>query len=211
MQPLVAGERLEVLRVDEVDHAVGLRHERAANLVLVDDVVGVVLPVGTCRRVVGDLDRGARDEPLGLGVEHEDGGPHQRAAGTPPIDKQLEIRYDLLVRYVDVPLSVTSRIHRLLAVCLNSGGVKISCGHAGHGHSVPVHTGPVEQEVVELEPSSTKNRDRARDPEAHQAKKGNNWHHGNKAHVGADRDSGLVHTVVATAANVADIVERGSA
>lgn len=56
-------------------------------------------------------------------------------------------------------------------------------------------------------PSSTKNRDRARDPEAHQAKKGSNWHFGYKAHIGADRDSGLVHTVVTTAANVADIVE----
>lgn len=54
-------------------------------------------------------------------------------------------------------------------------------------------------------PSSTKNRDRARDPEAHQAKKGSNWHFGYKAHIGADRDSGLVHTVVTTAANVSDI------
>lgn len=56
-------------------------------------------------------------------------------------------------------------------------------------------------------PSSTKNRDHARDPEAHQAKKGNDWHFGYKAHVGADHDSGLVHTVVTTAANVADIAE----
>ena len=55
-------------------------------------------------------------------------------------------------------------------------------------------------------PSSTKNRERARDPEAHQAKKGQGWHFGYKAHIGADRDSGLVHTVVTTAANVADIV-----
>ena len=56
-------------------------------------------------------------------------------------------------------------------------------------------------------PSSTKNRKHARDPEAHQAKKGNNWHFGHKAHAGADRDGGLVHTAVATAANVADVVE----
>lgn len=54
-------------------------------------------------------------------------------------------------------------------------------------------------------PSSTKNRDHARDPEAHQARKGNNWHFGYKAHIGADRDSGLTHTVVTTAANVSDI------
>ena len=54
-------------------------------------------------------------------------------------------------------------------------------------------------------PSSTKNRDHARDPEMHQTKKGNAWHFGMKAHIGVDRDSGLVHTLVSTAANVSDI------
>jgi transposase, IS5 family len=59
-------------------------------------------------------------------------------------------------------------------------------------------------------PSSTKNRDRTRDPEMHQTKKGHQWHFGMKAHIGADRDSGLVHTVVATAANVADISQTAA-
>ena len=59
-------------------------------------------------------------------------------------------------------------------------------------------------------PSSTKNRGRSRDPEAHQSKKGNNWHFGFKAHIGADAGSGLVHTVVATAANVSDISQAHS-
>ena len=54
-------------------------------------------------------------------------------------------------------------------------------------------------------PSSTKNREKQRDPEMHQTKKGNQWHFGMKAHIGVDRASGLVHTLVATAANVADI------
>lgn len=55
-------------------------------------------------------------------------------------------------------------------------------------------------------PSSTKNREKKRDPEAHQTKKGNTWHFGYKAHIGVDRDSGLVHHVCATAANVSDVV-----
>ena len=38
-------------------------------------------------------------------------------------------------------------------------------------------------------PSSTKNREKKRDPEAHSAKKGNVWHFGYKAHVGVDRDN----------------------
>jgi transposase, IS5 family len=54
-------------------------------------------------------------------------------------------------------------------------------------------------------PSSTKNREHARDPEMHQTKKGNQWHFGLKAHIGVDQESGLVHTLVTTAANVSDI------
>ena len=56
-------------------------------------------------------------------------------------------------------------------------------------------------------PPSTKNRDRARDPAMHQAKKGQQWHFGMKAHIGVDLDSGLVHTVVGTAAHVADVTQ----
>jgi IS5 family transposase len=55
--------------------------------------------------------------------------------------------------------------------------------------------------------SSTKNKQKERDPEMHQTKKGNQWHFGMKAHIGADAASGLVHSVTATAANVADVVE----
>ena len=56
-------------------------------------------------------------------------------------------------------------------------------------------------------PPSTKNQDKQRDPEMHQTKKGNQWYFGMKAHIGADRDSKLVHTVVVTAANVADVTK----
>jgi IS5 family transposase len=56
-------------------------------------------------------------------------------------------------------------------------------------------------------PPSTKNQKRERDPEMHQTKKGNQWYFGMKAHIGADRESKLVHTVVVTAANVADVTQ----
>ena len=56
-------------------------------------------------------------------------------------------------------------------------------------------------------PPSTKNKEKQRDPEMHQTKKGHHWYFGMKAHIGADRDSKLVHTVVVTAANVADITK----
>jgi IS5 family transposase len=56
-------------------------------------------------------------------------------------------------------------------------------------------------------PPSTKNKEKKRDPEMRQTRKGNQWYFGMKAHIGADRDSKLVHTVVVTAANVADITK----
>lgn len=54
-------------------------------------------------------------------------------------------------------------------------------------------------------PTSTKNREKKRDLEAHSTKKGNTWHFGYKAHVGVDRDTGLAHTVKVTAANFHDV------
>ena len=59
-------------------------------------------------------------------------------------------------------------------------------------------------------PSSTKNKEHGRDPEMHQAKKGNQWHFGMKAHIGVDKDSGLVHTLTTTAANVSDISQTAA-
>jgi transposase, IS5 family len=55
-------------------------------------------------------------------------------------------------------------------------------------------------------PSSTKNRDKARDEEMRQTKKGNQWYFGMKAHIGADTKTKLIHSVVASAANVHDSV-----
>jgi IS5 family transposase len=56
-------------------------------------------------------------------------------------------------------------------------------------------------------PSSTKNSSGELDPEIHQTKKGDQWHFGMKAHIGADAESGLVHTVTGTAANEHDITQ----
>lgn len=55
--------------------------------------------------------------------------------------------------------------------------------------------------------SSTKNKQRQRDPDMHQTRKGNQWYFGMKAHIGVDQRSGLVHTVTTTAANAGDVTE----
>jgi IS5 family transposase len=67
--------------------------------------------------------------------------------------------------------------------------------------------GTIVDATIIAAPSSTKNSTGERDKEMHQTKKGNQWHFGMKAHVGVDADSGLVHTVVGTAANVNDVTQ----
>lgn len=49
------------------------------------------------------------------------------------------------------------------------------------------------------------NNEGKRDPEMHQSRKGNQWYYGMKVHIGVDKDSGLIHSVVTTAANVHDL------
>lgn len=70
-----------------------------------------------------------------------------------------------------------------------------------------MHGGSIVDATIISAPSSTKNKDGERDPEMHQTKKGNQWYHGMKAHIGVDAGTGFVHTVTATAANVHDIEE----
>jgi IS5 family transposase len=67
-----------------------------------------------------------------------------------------------------------------------------------------INTGTIVDATIISAPSSTKNKEKKRDPEMHQTKKGNQWHFGMKAHIGADSRSKLIHSVAATAANVAD-------
>lgn len=62
----------------------------------------------------------------------------------------------------------------------------------------------VDASIIEA-PSSPKNRAGQRDPEMRQTKKGNQWHFGMKVHIGADAETGIVHSVATTAANVHDV------
>lgn len=65
--------------------------------------------------------------------------------------------------------------------------------------------GTIMDATIIAAPSSTKNQRRERDPAMHQTRKGNQWHFGMKAHIGADDAHGLVHTVEGTAANESDV------
>ena len=71
-------------------------------------------------------------------------------------------------------------------------------------NGLKVSTGTIVDATIISAPSSTKNADKARDPEMRQTRKGNQWYFGMKAHFGVDRRSKLIHAVAATPANVAD-------
>ena len=73
-----------------------------------------------------------------------------------------------------------------------------------------MRAGTIVDATIIAAPSSTKNEGKQRDPEMHQTKKGNQWHFGMKAHIGVDAESGLVHSVVGTAANVNDVTQAGA-
>ena len=78
--------------------------------------------------------------------------------------------------------------------------VKAHLGRAG----LTVGRGTIVDATIIHAPSSTKNKDGERDPEMHSTQKGNQWYFGMKAHIGVDSKTGLVHTMVATSANVHD-------
>lgn len=83
------------------------------------------------------------------------------------------------------------KLFEAVNVYLRENGVKV-CG------------GTIVDATIVNAPSSTKNKSKARDPEMHQTKKGNQWYFGMKAHIGVDSQSNLIHTLVTTSANVHD-------
>lgn len=70
--------------------------------------------------------------------------------------------------------------------------------------------GTIVDATIIAAPSSTKNKRQERDPEMHQTRKGHQWYFGMKAHIGVDAQSGLLHRVTGTAANVADIAQTSA-
>jgi IS5 family transposase len=108
--------------------------------------------------------------------------------GREPVPDETTIcRFRHLLERHDLGRALFEQVHRHLA----ARGLKVS-------------TGTIVDATIINAPSSTKNRDKARDPEMHQTKKGNQWYFGMKAHVGVDSRTKIIHAVAATAANVAD-------
>lgn len=110
----------------------------------------------------------------------------------PAPDETTICRFRHLLEQHDLGARIFEAVH----VHLEANGLKVS-------------TGTIVDATIIHAPSSTKNADKARDPDMHQTKKGNQWYFGMKAHIGVDSKSKIIHAVVATAANVADCTVLG--
>jgi IS5 family transposase len=71
-------------------------------------------------------------------------------------------------------------------------------------------TGTVVDATLIAAPSSTENKDHKRDPEMHSSKKGEQMYFSMLAHIGADAESGLIHTVRGTSSNVSHVTQSNS-
>ena len=76
---------------------------------------------------------------------------------------------------------------------------------------IKIGTGTIVDATIISAPSSTKNQDGKRDPEMHQTAKGKQWYFGMKAHIGVDSRTKIIHTIKASAANVADALAAAPA
>jgi IS5 family transposase len=110
---------------------------------------------------------------------------------------------DLSVESVPDATTLLQFRHLLEAHDLTKGILQEVTGHLGE-RQLFLKEGTLVDATIIAAPPSTKNASQARDPQMHQTKKGNQWHFGMKAHIGTD-PQGVVHTVVGTAANVADV------
>jgi transposase, IS5 family len=90
---------------------------------------------------------------------------------------------------------------------LAGGILQVINGYLGD-RGLMLRQGTVVDATIIHAPSSTKNKDGKRDPEMHQTKRKSVFFC-MKAHIGVDAESGVVHSLVGTAANVADVTQVG--
>jgi IS5 family transposase len=108
--------------------------------------------------------------------------------GREPVPDETTI---LNFRHLMERYNLGDELFRLVNVYLEENGMKVARGTI------------VDATIINA-PSSTKNKDKQRDPEMHQTRKGNQWYFGMKAHIGVDSKTKMIHSVAATAANVHD-------
>ncbi len=108
--------------------------------------------------------------------------------GREPVPDQTTIlNFRHLLERHGLGKALFERVNRHLASC----GLKVAGG-------------TIVDATIIAAPSSTKNEAKARDPEMHQTRKGQQWYFGMKLHIGVDSRLKLIHSLLTTAANVHD-------
>ena len=108
--------------------------------------------------------------------------------GKEPVPDETTI---LNFRHLMERYNLGAEMFRLVNVYLAENGLKVNRGTI------------VDATIIDA-PTSTKNKDKTRDPDMHQTRKGNQWYFGMKTHIGVDNQTKLIHSVAVTAANVHD-------
>jgi IS5 family transposase len=108
---------------------------------------------------------------------------------------------------MSIPITLCFNFRRLLEKHHLAGGIlEVINGYLGD-RGLVLRQGTIVDATIIHAPTSTKNKEGKRDPEMHQTKKENHYFFGMKVHIGVDADTGLTHSVVGTAANVADVTQ----
>jgi len=105
----------------------------------------------------------------------------------PAPDESTVLRFRHLLEQHNLGVKLFQQVHRHL----QAQGIKVGTGTI------------VDATIIAAAPS-TKNKEKKRDPDMHQTKKGNQWHFGMKAHFGVDSKTKVIHAVAATPAHVHD-------
>jgi len=157
----------------------------------------------------------------------------KRGNGRPPVGLERMVRMDFVQHWFNLAdeaceeaLLDSTALRRFVGIDLGREGVPdgttllkfrrlleknelgkqlfATVGQVLQQRGLKVGTGTIVDATLISAPSSTKNAHKARDPEMHQTRKGQQWHFGMKMHIGVDSRTGLAHSAVVTAANVHD-------
>jgi len=122
----------------------------------------------------------------------------------PAVEEELyDVGIDLAVEGAPDETTVCKFRHLLERAKLGKVLLKAVNDHLRR-EGIKISNGTIVDATIIGAPSSTKNKDGERDPEMHQTAKGKQWYFGMKAHIGVDSKTKLIHTILASAANVAD-------
>jgi IS5 family transposase len=195
-------------------HAIFEKHGRKSKRELFLDQMNQVVPWSELLALVEPFypKAGNGRQPVGLAIMLRTYFLQQWFSLSDPGMEEAFYESPVLRRFAGVDLGVAAapdettilRFRHLLEQHDLGGEMLMTVNRYLETKGIRISTGTIVDATIIAAPSSTKNSKRERDPAMHQTKKGNQWYFGAKAHIGVDSKETVVHTVVTSAASVAD-------